>query len=176
MRIPIRCAASIVLIVIGVGLSAPAMSEVCDTEPARSVLDARENAKARKQGDLQDEIDNTTGDIDPTIVSDNCVTDVMSEGLGASISLPTLGDIVGDVADRAVDAFCDVVDSGVDAVDDGIDEATDPVDDAPGVDVDAGVGEDNEVAADNDVTDAIGDRIEDGVIDRAEDEVLDGLY
>lgn len=154
----------------------------CEPADAQSVIESRDNARQRKAEDLQDAIEETTGSVEPDIISDNCVADAFEEGFGAAISMPSVGDVIGAIGDRAYDAFCGAVDDTVRAVDDRVEDATDPVDDLPGVESDAGVGAGNPndgTGVDggyNDVTDDIADGVDDAVIDDVEDEVLDGLY
>lgn len=155
---------------------------VCATTAAQSVIESRDNARARQGAVLQEAIDTSTGGVEPDIISDNCLTDIFERGIGGSISLPTIGDVIGAIGERIYDAFCRVVDESVREVNRDIDEATRPVQDVPGVDGDAGVGRRNpedgtEVGVgQEDVTDDVADGVEDAVIDGITDDVLDGLY
>lgn len=155
---------------------------VCEPDDAQSVIESRDNARQRKAESLQASIDETTGNVDPDIISDNCVADAFENGIGAGISIPSVGDLIGSIGDRAYDAFCNAVDSAVRAVDDEVEERAEPVDDVPGVEADAGVGagNPNDVTGvrgeTNDVTDDIAGGVDEAVIEDVEDEVLDGLY
>lgn len=128
-------------LVLALGLSvAPAQAAtdcgVCDTDAAMSVREARDQGLSNLGASLQYSLDRTVGVPLGDAVSGSCIDNLMSGGLGAQISLPTLSGVLQGIAEDAledlVDQFCSHIDPAIDRIEGGIDDIEGVADDAAG--------------------------------------------